>query len=196
MSYVSSPLERVSARERQAPYAAIAQRPVLAGGSVAFVAAVSLLLTALGILWPGAILLTIIFLMAAHAAMLATIELHALVSSTDRGLRSWLRLTGAATLIVGVPALLLLNGTLALAPVVVGAWCATRARTAVVFAASAACLTLGLLLLTSFGVQSVHPLTFVAIQAVSTGVSLIARSAPPASAAPTEARWHRGLWRA
>jgi hypothetical protein len=140
----------------------------------------------IGVLWPGAVLLAIIFLMAARAAVTATAEFHAALS--DRGdARWWLRWVGVGALVGAIPTLALLSGAVAIVPVLAGAWCAARARSAWVFASGTACLALGLMALTAFGATHVAPIAFVVIQAASTGAIMLALSFSTPHDRPAEA---------
>ena len=137
--------------------------------------------------WPGAIVLSIVLLVAARCAVIATVEFHNLLSAGPPNARPWLRLIGGAALISGVLVLMLLNGAVALVPALLGAWCAARARNCWQFGTGAACLALGLLALTAFGAQHAAPICFIAIQAASAGATMIAMSLPTPNGRPAGA---------
>jgi hypothetical protein len=148
--------------------------------------AVGALLISIGVGWPGALVLSIVLLVAARCAVIATVEFHTVLSSACSA-RPWLRLIGGAVFVSGVLVLMLLNASIALAPVVLGAWCAARARTSWHFGIGAACLALGLLALTAFGAQHAAPICFIAIQAASAGATMLAMSLPPPNGRPADA---------
>jgi hypothetical protein len=149
--------------------------------------AVGSLFISMGVGWPGAILLSIVLLVAARCAVIATVEFHALLTDGASTARYWLRLLGGGALVAGILPLMLLNGAVALVPVLLGAWCAARARTSWQFATGAACLAFGLLALTAFGAQHAAPICFLAIQAASAGATMIAMSLPTPNGRPADA---------
>ncbi|HET9230027.1 MAG TPA: hypothetical protein VFO00_01985 [Vitreimonas sp.] len=149
--------------------------------------AVALIFISIGVGWPGAIVLSIVLLVAARCAVIATVEFHNVFSNRAHSSLPWLRLIGGGALIGGGLTLMLLNGAVAFAPAVLGAWCAARARTCWHFGTGAACLALGLLALTAFGAQHAAPICFIAIQAASAGATMIAMSLPTPNGRPAEA---------
>lgn len=142
--------------------------------NAAFQLFTAMLVVGVGVGWPGAIVLTLVFLVAANAAVTATIEFHAVFTHPRRNADAWLRFVGAAALTTGVVALLFLDGVAAIIPVIAAGWCAARARTGWLFTFSAALLAVGLVLLTGYGAQHAAPFAFVAVQAVSSGAYMIA----------------------
>jgi hypothetical protein len=149
--------------------------------------AVASIFISIGIGWPGAIVLSIILLVAARCAVIATVEFHNVLSGGAGSARPWLGLIGGGALVAGALTLILLNGAVALIPVLLGAWCAARARSCWQFAIGAACLALGLLALTAFGAQHAAPICFIAIQAASAGATMIAMSLPTPNGRPADA---------
>ncbi len=162
--------------------------PTRALSVAALNATVAVLIVSLGVGWPGAVVLTLIFLVAAHAAVIATVEFHTALTKADRGARWWLLLLGATALIGGSLSLTSLNGAAAIVPVIAGAWFAARARTGLLFASGAASLGLGLMVLTAFGAHHAAPIAFLGVQAASTGATMLAVSLPALHGRPVEGR--------
>jgi hypothetical protein len=162
------------ARSRAAPLAA-RSRVELVGHT-----AVALLFAGLLITWPGAVLLSIIFLLAGCAAVVAGVNLHKVFAGEDA--RSWwLQGIGVALLIAGAAALGVSGGALAIAPIAAGSWLAARAKDGWFFAPSVACLTCGLLLLSTFSGEAVSVTALFGVHAVSTGLLLVALAPRPAA---------------
>jgi hypothetical protein len=141
-------------------------------------AAVALLFAGLLISWPGAVLLSIIYLLAGCAAVVAGVNLHKVFAGEDA--RSWwLQGVGAAILLAGLTALALSGGALAIAPVAAGSWLAARAKDGWFFAPSVACLTCGLLLLSAFSEDGLGLGALFGVHAMSTGLLLVALAPRP-----------------
>jgi hypothetical protein len=156
-------------------------------GAVVLQLAVATLFISIAIGWTGAIVLSIVLLVAARCAVIATVEFHNVLSNGPANARPWVRLIGGVALISGVLSLMLLNGAAALVPVLLGAWCAARARNCWQFGIGAACIAFGLLALTAFGAQHAAPICFIAIQAASAGATMIAMSLPTPNGQPADA---------
>lgn len=162
------------ARTRAAPLATASRTEILGH------AAVAVLFAGLLISWPGAVLLSIIYLLAGCAAVVAGVNLHKVFAGEDA--RSWwLQGIGAALLVSGLWALATSGGALAIAPIAAGSWLAARAKDGWFFAPSVACLTCGLLLLSSFHDDTVPLAALFGAHAISTGLLLIALAPRPAS---------------
>lgn len=149
---------------------------------------IAVLFLGVGLTWPGAIFLAIVLVLAAHAAVVATLGFHAAFTDNDRNALLWLRLIGLVALSAGILALTLVNGAIAIVPVMVGAWCAACARTAWLFMSGGTTLAIGLLLLT-VGAQDADPIAFLAVQAASSGAAMIAISLPASRSRPTVEHW-------
>lgn len=159
--------------------AAIAPRLVAAAASIPCVAllrtGIAVLLMGASITWPGAIVLTLVFLWASHAAIVGIAQFAALADK-EQATRHWLCFSGAGVMIIGLVCLTGLGGAIAIAPVMLGAWLAAQARTIWLFALGALSFMLGLEALTAFGEQHPAPESFLAIQAMATGVTMLAVS--------------------
>jgi hypothetical protein len=142
-------------------------------------ALVALVFGGLLLSWPGAVLLSIIYLLAGCAAVVAGVNLHKVLAGEDA--RSWwLQGIGAAILLAGLAVLGLSGGALAIAPVAAGSWLAARAKDGWFFAPSVACLTCGLLLLSAFSEGGMGLGALFGVHAISTGLLLVALAPRPA----------------
>ena len=136
---------------------------------------------AFAISWPGAVLLSVLYIIAGYAAVIAGISLHA-VCLRER--RTWtLHWLGGAFVLLGAALMIYAHGAVALAPAIFAAWLVTRARDGWTLTHSTLLLAFSLLLLSGFGDHPARTLALIGVHALTTG-TLLAGLAPRPAAAP------------
>jgi hypothetical protein len=135
------------------------------------------LFCAIAVSWPGAVLLSILYIVAAYGAVVAAVNLHMIMANQRKTwLLQWL---GVFILAVGVGLLVGVGGAAAILPTLFAAWLVARSRNAWSLTSATVVLAFGLLFLSSFGDHAANVLALTGVHALTTGTLLIGLSPRP-----------------